>query len=207
MGEPECSFISELARVRLEVANLQAMVRTDELTGLFNYRYFQESLELEMERARRSGQTMSLIMLDLDHFKRVNDNWGHDFGNVVLARVSKLLLETVRRVDIACRFGGEELAIILPGTTLGSGVSLANRLCEKIRALPFEFQTQPLSVTASFGVDVYRADDSDSARQFLRRTDAWLLLAKEEGRDRVCHAPFSKASSVSHDERDLLLKR
>jgi PleD family two-component response regulator len=106
VGEPECSFISELARVRLEVANLQAMVRTDELTGLFNYRHFQESLGLEMERARRSGQTMSLIMLDLDHFKLVNDSWGHEFGNIVLARVSKLLLETVRRVDIACRFGG-----------------------------------------------------------------------------------------------------
>lgn len=92
--------------MRLEVANLQAMVRTDELTGLFNYRHFQESLGLEMERARRSGQTMSLIMLDLDHFKLVNDSWGHEFGNIVLARVSKLLLETVRRVDIACRFGG-----------------------------------------------------------------------------------------------------
>lgn len=95
----------------------------------------------------------------------------------------------------------------MPGTTLGSGVSLANRLRKKIRALPLEFQPQPLSVTASFGVDVYSSDDSDSASQFLRRTDAWLLLAKEEGRDRVCHAPFLKAASVSHDERDLLLKR
>lgn len=206
VGEPECAIISELARVREEMASLQTKVRTDELTGLFNYRHFVEGLDLEMERARRSGQSMSLIMLDLDHFKRVNDSWGHEFGNVVLARVSKLLLETVRRVDIACRFGGEELAVILPDTTLRSGVNLANRLCEKIRVLPFEFQGEAVQITASFGVDVYKPEEKDSASQFVRRVDSWLLIAKQEGRDRVCHAPFKKASSVSQDERDLLLK-
>lgn len=206
VGESACSIISELARIRLEVENLQTKVRTDELTGLFNYRHFQESLGLEMERARRSGQALSLIMMDLDHFKLVNDRWGHEFGNVVLASVSKLLQETVRRVDIACRFGGEELVIILPDTPLDSGVNLANRLCDKVRALPFESKGQSVDITASFGVDVYSPDDRDSPSQFVRRTDAWLLLAKEEGRDRVCHAPFKKASSVSQDERDLLLK-
>lgn len=205
VGERECSVISELERVRQEIAALQALVRTDELTGLYNYRHFLDSLELELERARRSGQAMTLIMLDLDHFKAVNDNWGHEFGNIVLAAVSKLLRETVRRVDIPCRFGGEELAVILPGTTLNAAVKLANRLCDKIRALALETQGQSVSITSSFGVDVYNPTDTDNVSQFVRRTDSWLLQAKEQGRDRVCHAPYPKEASVSQDERDMLL--
>lgn len=205
VGELECSLLSELARVRKELVSLQALVRTDELTGLYNYRHFLESLELEMERTRRSGQAMTLIMLDLDHFKLVNDNWGHEFGNTALAAVSKILMETVRRVDISCRFGGEELAVILPGTSLKSAVKLAERLCEKVRELSLFAQDEPVGITASFGVDIYSPVDTDNVSQFVRRTDVWLLQAKEEGRNRVCHAPYQEEVGVSQDERDMLL--
>ncbi|MDX1491491.1 MAG: GGDEF domain-containing protein [Pseudohongiellaceae bacterium] len=206
VGEAECAVLSELRSARKELASLQSLVRKDELTKLYNYRHFMDSLELEMERTRRSGHAMSLIMVDLDHFKKINDNWGHEFGNEVLSRVAEVISDTVRRVDIPCRFGGEELAIILPDTTLRSAVMLANRLRERIESLVFERGEEKVLVSASLGVDVYRAKDNDTSGEFIHRADAWLLQAKEQGRDRVCHAPYRKESSVTQDERDLLLK-
>lgn len=206
VGEQSCSFLPEVDRLRAEVGALLALARTDELTGLYNYRHFSHAMELEMERTRRSGKPMSLIMFDLDHFKLFNDRWGHEFGNTALIHISRLTVATIRRLDIACRYGGEEFAIILPDTPLRAGIMLANRLREKIANSPLSPGGHEVAVTASFGVDVYHPASRDDVSQFLQRADSWLFEAKVQGRNRVCHAQLESESSVSLDERELLLK-
>lgn len=205
LGDTACAFLTELDQLRSEVKALSALVRTDELTGLFNYRHFMQAMELEMERTRRSLKPMTLIMLDLDNFKIFNDRWGHEFGNTSLVHIARLAAGTIRKLDIACRYGGEEFAIILPDTSLHSGIRLANRLRQKIATSVLQSDDQPVAVTASFGVDVYLPADRDDPSQFLHRADSWLFQAKANGRNQVCHAPLEKQAGVNHDERELLL--
>ncbi|MEX2469548.1 MAG: GGDEF domain-containing protein [Pseudohongiellaceae bacterium] len=186
----DCPHSSEVTRLREEVRQLAALVRTDELTGLFNYRYFTQTLSLEMERTRRSGQPTCLIMCDLDHFKDLNDIHGHEVGNLVLSHVASLVRKTIRRLDIPCRYGGEEFALLLPDTTLRQGVRFANRLRLIIENSPFKSGELLLGIEASFGVDVYRRGEEVKEREFVERVDGFLYLAKQSGRNRVCHSDF-----------------
>ena len=172
---------------------LSALVRTDELTKLFNFRYFNLALSLEMERTRRSGQPTCLIMLDLDHFKSINDVHGHEVGNVVLSHISDLIRKAIRRLDIPCRYGGEEFTLILPDTTLKQGVRFANRLRVIIENTPVETLAMRLGIEASFGVDVYQHGDQITEKQFVEKVDAFLYLAKQEGRNQVRHEKLDKA--------------
>jgi diguanylate cyclase (GGDEF)-like protein len=186
-GDDHCPHHAEVQRLRDEIKHLAAMVRTDELTGLFNFRYFTQALSLEMERTRRSGQPTCLIMLDLDHFKDINDIHGHEVGNNVLRHISSLIQKTVRRLDIPCRYGGEEFTIILPDTSLKQGVRFANRLRLIIENAPLDVGTARLGIEASFGVDVYNRGDQASEKEFVEKVDSYLYQAKQEGRNRVCH--------------------
>jgi diguanylate cyclase (GGDEF)-like protein len=189
-GDENCPHYEELQRLREENQELAALVRTDELTGLFNFRYFLQAVELEMERSRRSDQPTTLIMMDIDHFKEVNDLHGHEVGNRTLAHVAKILRNAIRRLDIPCRYGGEEFALILPDTPLSAGVLFANRLRHLIENASFEVDGAPIRLTASFGVDVYRKDDQSTAREFIDRADSLLYEAKTEGRNKVRHPQF-----------------
>ena len=167
-------------------------MRTDELTGLFNYRYFSQALSLEMERTRRSGQPTCLIMCDLDHFKSINDVHGHEVGNAVLSHVSNLIHKTTRRLDIPCRYGGEEFVLILPDTTLHQGVRFANRLRLIIENSSVKAGDLVLGIEASFGVDVYSCGDQLTEKEFVDNVDGFLYIAKQEGRNRVCHTSHKK---------------
>ncbi len=195
-GDEHCPHLAEVQKLRDEIKHLAAMVRTDELTGLFNFRYFNQALSLEMERTRRSGQPTCLIMLDLDHFKDINDLHGHEVGNVVLGHVSNLIQKTVRRLDIPCRYGGEEFTIILPDTTLKQGVRFANRLRLIIENSPIDAGDARLGVEASFGVDVYKRGDQASEKEFIEKVDSYLYMAKQEGRNRVCHNKLTAAAAT-----------
>lgn len=190
-GDDKCTNISQVKRLQEEIKQLAALVRTDELTRLFNFRYFNQALSLEMERTRRSGQPTCLIMLDLDHFKAVNDAYGHEAGNVVLGHISSLVKKTVRRLDIPCRYGGEEFTIILPDTTLRQGVRFANRLRLIIENSPAKTSDALLGIEASFGVDVYKKGDQLTEKEFVEKVDSFLYLAKQEGRNKVCHSSFN----------------
>jgi len=201
-----CPMQAELTRLRRELETLRTLVHTDELTGLFNYRHFTQSLDLEMERSRRSGKPVALLMLDLDHFKRFNDTWGHEVGNKTLRHVARLIQNTVRRLDIPCRYGGEEFAIILPDTSLHAACVLAERLRSVVADTPLPLEEKELALHCSIGVDVHTSADRDDARGFVRRADAWLLQAKTQGRNRVCHAVERAATHVGGEERDLLLR-
>lgn len=200
-----CPFGVELAAVKEELVGLAALVRTDELTGLFNFRHFQQSLDLEMERARRSGHAVALVMLDLDHFKKLNDRWGHECGNFTLKHVSRLIEKALRRLDIPCRYGGEEFAIILPDTNLHAAISIADRLRKNIEESVLLFNAETVQVTASVGVDVFAPNDKDDVSRFVARVDAWLYAAKQAGRNRVHHALDREETHVSKEERDFLL--
>ncbi|MCB1671273.1 MAG: GGDEF domain-containing protein [Gammaproteobacteria bacterium] len=189
-GDANCPHYRELQRLREENQELAALVRTDELTGLFNFRYFYQAVELEMERSRRSDQPTTLIMMDIDHFKEVNDQYGHETGNRTLAHVAKILRNAIRRLDIPCRYGGEEFALILPDTPLGAGVMFANRLRHLIENSSIAIGDAHIRLTASFGVDVYRKDDQCTAREFIDRADSLLYAAKSEGRNKVRHPQF-----------------
>ena len=191
-GEDNCPNLFEVQKLREEIRQLSAMVRTDELTGLFNFRYFSQALSLEMERTRRSGHSVCLIMCDLDHFKDINDLYGHEVGNIVLTHVSRLIKKTIRRLDVPCRYGGEEFALILPDTTLKQGVGFAERLRHIIQESPIKAGDVVVGIEASFGVDTYHRGEEISEKKFVERVDAYLYLAKQKGRNIVCHPDFEK---------------
>ena len=202
-----CPVQKEVDRLRLECKRLRELSRTDPLTGFFNFRHLQTILSAEMERTRRSGLSTGLLMIDLDHFKRVNDTYGHEAGNAVLTWVSKIMLENIRRIDMPCRFGGEEFAIILPVTKLPQAIRAAERLRRALEKSLAVLENARLQITASFGVDVYRGRIRLAPDAFIERTDRFLLEAKTEGRNRVCY-DREKArgvpTEVTHEERRAL---
>ena len=204
VGKDDCGFIDELAELRQSLAELSELVRTDPLTGLSNYRYFCQALAQEMERTQRSGQPTTLIMLDIDHFKQVNDQWGHEIGNQALIHIAKLMLQTVRKLDIPCRYGGEEFAIILPNTQLSAGVPVAERLRALIDETPLLVADRPLQLTASLGIGSYLFGEDVTLEELVQRADEYLYQAKQGGRNQVRHAPLPTAEIVSRAERDAL---
>ena len=207
-GNNECHFLSEILALRKAVDSLTEMVRTDALTGLFNFRFFTETIALEMERTRRGAQPLSMIVLDIDYFKRFNDQWGHEAGNNALVHIAGLIKLAIRKLDFACRFGGEEFVILLPNTDLNQAVHVANRLCQMIATTPLELINQtPITITASLGVDQFAASNSETSEAFINRVDAWLYKAKRNGRDQVAHPELVAVvlnESVTMEEKDAL---
>lgn len=202
---PDCVWLAELVEQRVMVERLTLQVRTDELTGLYNYRHLMECLAQELERSERSGQPTALVMLDLDHFKRVNDSWGHENGNRVLMHTADLIRAAIRRIDVPCRYGGEELVLILPGTQLGHAVRVARRLHRMIIDSPVEVAEGSIAFTASMGVDVYLPGEKLTPETFIERADRLLYSAKQTGRNRVVARELAAPTRVSQDERDALL--
>ena len=156
----------------------------DELTGLFNKRYFNQHLGLEVERARRYGQTLSLLIMDIDNFKHFNDTYGHPAGDRVLAVMGAMLRDSLRLNDLACRFGGEEFVVILPETDGESALRLADRLRERFATLGFQPRDDGLVVRKTMSVGVAQFETDESPEALLERADQNLYQAKEAGRDR-----------------------
>jgi two-component system cell cycle response regulator len=159
------------------------MADTDALTGISNRRVFETTLQKEVMRAKRNGEQVGLVMLDLDNFKALNDAYGHPEGDEVLRRVGDVLASSARGFDTAARYGGEEFAVILPGANAEQAASVAERLRKKIHGI--EAVTP---VTASLGVASY-PDQAPNATELLGAADEALYRSKEEGRDRVTQAP------------------
>jgi diguanylate cyclase (GGDEF)-like protein len=173
-----------LSNLKLRDTLRQQSIR-DPLTGLFNRRYLEETLTIEMERARRHNGRFSIIMLDLDHFKRFNDTHGHEAGDAVLHILGSFLQRHVRGGDIACRYGGEEFTLVLPDTSLEIAQKRANLLCEGIRSLKLDFKNQILGpLTLSVGIATF-PNHGDSGEMILQAADLALYQAKSQGRDRV----------------------
>jgi diguanylate cyclase (GGDEF)-like protein len=160
---------------------LQMISQTDALTGLANRRAFFEALEREMIRANRLGKALTLIMADIDHFKAINDQFGHVVGDAVLARAGQVFAEDSRPYDLNARYGGEEFVRLLPEIAVPEAVAVAERMRKNIASAGFT--DYPHQVTVSLGVAAMRV--ADSAEEFVARADAALYLAKNGGRNRV----------------------
>ena len=156
----------------------------DGLTGCFNRTHALEALDSELRRARRSQMPFSLIMFDLDHFKALNDHYGHQCGDAVLAAVGAKMREVLRGSDLKCRYGGEEFLVLLPDTPIEGARRVADALRREIAAMPVAWKDQPIAVTASFGVSSALPAEVD-APALIARADAALYRAKGDGRNQV----------------------
>ncbi|MBC7106070.1 MAG: GGDEF domain-containing protein [Firmicutes bacterium] len=165
---------------------LEHMAITDGLTGLYNHRYFYLRTQAEFQRAARQGETFAVVFFDLDHFKDLNDQYGHLAGDAVLAQLGEVIRRNLREGDVAARYGGEEFALLLPSTGEHRAVYAAERIREAVRRHEFSWEgrTWPVQVSISAGVAVFPKDGRDLAA-LLRAADRALYRAKEMGRDRV----------------------
>jgi diguanylate cyclase (GGDEF)-like protein len=165
------------------------MTIIDGLTGAYNKRYFLDFLDRELARAHRHQQPLSLVMFDLDHFKRINDDLGHLAGDAVLKELSGRVRPRIRREDLFARYGGEEFAVILTGTPLAGGVRFGEQLRTLVCDRPFMFNNQPINVSTSLGVSCVHLEPNIEASSLIQRADENLYKAKDWGRNRVVPSP------------------
>jgi diguanylate cyclase (GGDEF)-like protein len=184
-------------RLREMQRKLEEQSITDGLTGLKNRRFFDERLHEEFRRAQRYGDHLSLIMLDLDHFKQVNDRYGHPGGDAVLREAAALIRASIRDPDICARYGGEEFAVILPRTHLSGALAVAERVWRELASKEYAIPPSgaavasaggaaPIRVTASVGIAFYPSKDITSSELLLRYADQALYEAKKAGRNTIC---------------------
>jgi diguanylate cyclase (GGDEF)-like protein len=195
-----------LANLKLRDSLRDQSIR-DHLTGLYNRRYLEESLERDLARARRGGHSLAVFMLDADHFKRFNDQFGHETGDAVLRTLGRTLKESCRRNDLPCRFGGEEFTVVLTDIGRNEAIRWGERLLGKVRGLELKSGEKNLErITISAGVALY-PEDGEDIETLLQAADIALYEAKHSGRDRLVVyqgiAGGAKPESVVMDTRDL----
>lgn len=175
-----------LATKKIKALNtrLREQAIRDSLTGLFNRRYMEEALERELLRAERKKQSLSLIMGDIDHFKEINDLYGHQVGDEVLRRFGSLLASHARGSDICCRYGGEEFLLVLPDMEMARACERAEMLRREIARMPVGYGGEALRISASFGVAAFPAHGTDGGK-LISTADSAMYRAKEGGRNRV----------------------
>jgi two-component system cell cycle response regulator len=183
--EPEAKYAHQMYQVALR----------DGLTGAYNRRYLDERLLSEMAFAQRHRIPLGLLMLDLDHFKMVNDTFGHQAGDAVLQRFHALLEEQVRTEDVVARYGGEEFAVLCREADEGSAAVVAERLRRAVEGAAFEYDGQSIPVTVSIGVAISLDVNVDGPESLVRQADLALYQAKEAGRN--CWRTASQSSKVS----------
>lgn len=183
-------------RLLRQKQRLERLSVTDELTGVYNRRYLIQAGKHEAERSQRHNHAMALILVDADHFKAVNDAWGHAIGDQVLVQLAQRLAKAVRGSDVLARYGGEEFAILLPETTLFGASRIAERLRQQVSASPVATSGATISLTVSVGLAQLQPDETFEA--MLNRADAALYSAKESGRNKVVTCQLNAASLPRH---------
>jgi len=202
-----CRIYDAYVRLKLECERLKKLSIKDELTGYYNYAFLMSTLNNEIERTKRSGLSTSIIMADIDFFKRINDRFGHELGNVVLRRASRIWKENIRKMDFPCRYGGEEFVFILPNESLANAVKMAERLRSKLETAPLLLKDKPVTLTASFGVDQYNGHGKETAAGMIERADKLMYQAKQSGRNRIGYDKnrvIPPAQQISVQERKAL---
>jgi len=166
---------------------LRRLAETDPMTNLSNRRYFNHAAKSLMELAKRDKTELTVVMLDIDKFKEVNDNYGHDIGDDVIIAIANNLLEMTRKSDLACRFGGEEFILLLPETSLDGAMIIAEKIRKKIESFSLSLEgNKSVNVTVSLGVSQVDIENDPNIESVIKRADIALYKAKENGRNRVC---------------------
>jgi two-component system cell cycle response regulator len=173
-------------RLRHNVQLSLEMAITDQLTGLHNRRYMSRHLDNLVSGAQKTGKPLAFLIMDIDHFKSVNDTHGHDIGDEVLREFASRISANIRGIDLACRFGGEEFVVVMPDTDMDFASTVAERLRKSVETNPFVISRAPgkLNVTISIGIAA-SLNNGDTAEALLHRADQALYRAKREGRNRV----------------------
>ncbi len=183
--------LTDITRMNIEKLSTEKKAYHDQLTGLYNRNKFDELFELEMNRVKRYGVQSSLVMLDIDHFKRFNDTYGHLIGDKVLVALADTIAHNIRNTDVFARWGGEEFILLLPETPLHAACKLVEKLRQKVHEIEIE---EAAPVTASFGVTQLRSDDT--LKSAFRRADEALYEAKGAGRDCICCARSDRVGDL-----------
>lgn len=182
-----------IAQLYKEIDILHSQSITDPLTGLFNVRHFNARIEEEVERSKRYNDSIGIIFIDIDHFKNVNDNYGHECGNIILKNIGKLLKNTksnencsvLRKSDVAVRYGGEEFIIICPATTKEKAYLIAERIRKTIEKEKIKHKRKTISITVSIGVSEFKSSSKQNIIDVIRKADSAMYEAKRLGRNRV----------------------
>ncbi len=177
--------LSKFASIAVENSRLYRMATLDRMTGLFIHHYFKERLSEEIKRAERTESPLTLIMADIDHFKNVNDTYGHQQGDIILKETAVLIHQNIRSFDIASRYGGEEFAIILTDTEITTAYNIAERLRKKIEKHEYPGENHPIRITISIGIAQFNPEIDKDGNTLLRRADIALYEAKSQGRNLV----------------------
>jgi len=184
------SILCNQAAVSLEnssiIHKMEELAITDGLTGLYNHRYFQDALQQELERAERQKQCLTLLLMDIDHFKGFNDSFGHPAGDFILKSLAQLLKKNARKIDILARYGGEEFAALLPGVDHKNARKTAERWRKNVQRATFKSAGQSFAITLSIG-HATSPDDGQSKVELIAKADRGLYAAKEKGRNQVRH--------------------
>jgi diguanylate cyclase (GGDEF)-like protein len=186
VGERTAELTAANERLTALNRELEEISITDALTRVYNRRYFMDRLRQEMKRVSRYGPPVSLLMIDIDFFKKVNDTWGHQAGDAVLAGVAGLIKGKLRETDLIARYGGEEFCLLATGTDHAGALVLGDRVRALVGNAKFEHAGNSLSVTVSIGISTWEPSIRDDLEELVRRADAALYRAKEQGRNRVC---------------------
>jgi two-component system cell cycle response regulator len=172
-------------RLRDNVQTSIEMAITDALTGLFNRRYMETHVGALVEQASARGKPLAVLVLDIDYFKSINDTWGHDAGDDVLREFALRIKKSIRGIDLACRYGGEEFVVIMPETDMTVSTKVAERLRRRIAGEPFPIQQGARSIPVTISVGIATLGRDDNAATVLKRADQALYRAKRDGRNRV----------------------
>ena len=184
--EEVCVRVRTHLRLRNLIKQLEDLASTDQLTGLSNRRDMLAKIEHEIFRYRRNKNTFALILCDIDHFKKINDSYGHDAGDYILINVAQSLKETVRNYDTVSRWGGEEFLIILPETDLDGGIQVAEKIRLTIEAKVFYYNQHEIKLTISFGISAF--EDNMTIDSCIKKADEYLYVAKKTGRNKIVPA-------------------
>jgi len=204
----EDGLINRLLRLEKDNRHLRSLSITDELTGLYNKRFFNKQLKIEITRTKRTGEPFCLLIIDLDNFKSINDNLGHAKGDEFLAKISRKISHKTRPTDFSCRYGGDEFAAILPETSLPDGIIIAQRWRELILGVARQMKVQ---VSSSLGIDEFNTNSAISAEEFFNKVDQELYIAKRKAKNKISHpdpvsGSIAEAKSVTPTEKDSLYK-
>ncbi len=188
LQEANARLTSQADELRRVNQHLEQLAVTDPLTGLYNRRHFEQLLENEVAQSIRNDETISIILVDIDHFKDFNERYGYRAGDDILRAVARIISERIRRTDVACRFGGDEFFLLCRRATIASSLTVADELHEAITAQPLRIADQPIAVTLSMGIATLPGTEPiETAEQFFKCADIALHFGKRHGRNHVAH--------------------